>query len=215
LNNPLEGILTYAKLIRKRMLKPDLSEEQKNEIIEELVMIANETARCGNIVKNLLLFSRKKVGEFKENNIRMIIEQSTKLVEHHLKMHNVALKFSWDDDLPIVVCDSEQILQALLALEINAVEAMAQEGTLSINVKKGEGENYIITLSDTGFGIRPEDMEHIFEPFYTTKKEGKGTGLGLAVVYGIIERHNGTITVASEMNKGTTFTITLPLKREE
>jgi two-component system NtrC family sensor kinase len=196
------------------MLKNDLTEEQKTEVVEELTMIADETARCGNIVKNLLLFSRKKVGEFKENNIRTIIEQSTKLVEHHLKMHNVALNFICNDDIPLVVCDSEQILQALLALEINAVEAMSQEGTLTIAVKNGGKEDYIITLSDTGYGIRQEDMEHIFEPFYTTKKEGKGTGLGLAVVYGIIERHNGTITVASEVNKGTTFTITLPLKRE-
>ncbi|MFZ4620991.1 MAG: sensor histidine kinase [Bacteroidota bacterium] len=214
LNNPLEGILTYAKLIKKRMLKQDLTEEQKTEIVEELTMIADETARCGNIVKNLLLFSRKKVGEFRENDIRAIVEQSTKLIEHHLKMHNVKLNFTCADDIPMVVCDSEQILQALLALEINAVEAMANEGLLSIDIKKGEKDDYIIALTDTGNGIRPEDMEHIFEPFYTTKKEGKGTGLGLAVVYGIIERHNGRITAASEVNKGTTFTITLPIKRD-
>ncbi len=214
LNNPLEGILTYAKLIRKRMQKQDLTEEQKTEIIDELTMIADETARCGNIVKNLLLFSRKKVGEFKENDIRAIIEQSTKLVEHHLKMNNISLRYSAEEDLPQAVCDSEQILQALLALEINAVESMAHDGELSITVRKGEKNDCIITVGDTGVGIRPEDMEHIFEPFYTTKKEGKGTGLGLAVVYGIIERHHGTITVSSELNKGTTFTITLPLKRD-
>ncbi len=214
LNNPLEGILTFAKLIRKRMNKPDLTEEGKNEIIAELTMIADETARCGNIVKNLLLFSRKKVGEFIENDIRALVEQSTKLIEHHLKIHNIILQQSMDDRLSFVVCDSEQILQALLALEINAVEAMPHEGKLSIEAKK-TGENELtIALSDTGIGIRDEDLPHIFEPFFTTKKEGKGTGLGLAVVYGIIERHNGKITVVSQVNNGTTFTITLPIHRE-
>jgi two-component system NtrC family sensor kinase len=177
-------------------------------------MIADETARCGEIVKNLLLFSRKKVGEFKENNIRALVDQSVKLIEHHLKMHNVVLHQTFDDRLSVVVCDSEQILQAFLALEINAVEAMPNEGKLSIEVKK-TGENELtIALSDSGIGIRNEDLPHIFEPFFTTKKEGKGTGLGLAVVYGIIERHNGKITVVSEVNKGTTFTITLPINQE-
>ena len=214
LNNPLEGILTFAKLIRKRMNMPDLTEEGKTEIIGELTMIADETARCGEIVKNLLLFSRKKVGEFKENNIRALVDQSVKLIEHHLKMHNVVLHQTFDDRLSVVVCDSEQILQAFLALEINAVEAMPNEGKLSIEVKK-TGENELtIALSDSGIGIRNEDLPHIFEPFFTTKKEGKGTGLGLAVVYGIIERHNGKITVVSEVNKGTTFTITLPINQE-
>lgn len=214
LNNPLEGILTFAKLIRKRMNKPDLSEETKNEIISELTMIADETARCGNIVKNLLLFSRKKVGEFNENDIRGLVEQSTKLIEHHLKMHNIVLQQSFDGQLSFVECDSEQILQALLALEINAVEAMSNEGKLSIEVKKIGTNELTIAVSDTGLGIRDEDLPHIFEPFFTTKKEGKGTGLGLAVVYGIIERHNGKITVASEINKGTTFTISLPIQRK-
>lgn len=213
LNNPLEGILTFAKLIRKRMNTPSLTEEQKNEIVGELTMIADETARCGNIVKNLLLFSRKKVGEFKENNIRTLVEQSTKLIDHHLKMNNISLRQTFGDDIPLVVCDAEQIQQALLALEINAVEAMQNEGMLEISVRKISEQELQILISDSGSGIRDEDLPHIFEPFYTTKKEGKGTGLGLAVVYGIIERHNGRIEAVSEINKGTTFTITLPIQR--
>ena len=214
LNNPLEGILTYAKLIRKRISAPGLSEEQKSEIVDELTMIANETSRCGNIVKNLLLFSRKKVGEFKENDLRAIVEQCTKLIEHHLKMNNILLQQSFSDDLPHVVCDAEQVQQALLALEINAVEAMSNEGTLTVAVRRLSEQEVTVSLSDTGIGIRSEDLPHIFEPFFTTKKEGKGTGLGLAVVYGIVERHNGKIEVSSEPNKGTTFTITLPIQRE-
>jgi len=212
LNNPLEGILTYAKLIRKRMNRPGLTEEEQTEIVSELTMIADETARCGNIVKNLLLFSRKQVGEFKQNDIRMLVEQSAKLMEHHLKMNNIVQRINYADPLPLVVCDGEQIQQALLALQINAVESMQSEGTMEIVALKASDDTVTITISDTGIGIRSEDLPHIFEPFFTTKKEGKGTGLGLAVVYGIIERHHGTITVVSEPNKGTTFTITLPIQ---
>ncbi len=215
LNNPLEGILTYAKLIRKRVADPNLTEEQKSEIASELTMIANETTRCGNIVKNLLLFSRQKVGEFKENNIQLIVEQSIKLIDHHLKMHNITLSTKFDDHLPLVHCDAEQIQQALLALQINAVEAMPNGGELRIAVLYDAGKTVTIKIEDTGTGIRNEDMPHIFEPFYTTKREGKGTGLGLAVVYGIIERHNGKISVTTEVNKGTTFSLLLPIEPKE
>ncbi|NUN68469.1 MAG: HAMP domain-containing protein [Bacteroidetes bacterium] len=215
LNNPLEGILTYAKLIRKRLNASGgtLSDEQRKEVVEELSMIADETARCGNIVKNLLLFSRRKVGEFKRNDLRGLVEQSAKLVEHHLKMHNIARQMELSDGLPEVECDGEQIQQMLLALQINAVEAMQNEGTLTITLRRISEGVVMLTVGDTGVGIRPEDLPHVFEPFYTTKKEGKGTGLGLAVVYGIVERHHGTITVDSAPNKGTTFTIHLPIDR--
>jgi signal transduction histidine kinase len=129
-------------------------------------------------------------------------------------MNNILLQQSFSDDLPHVVCDAEQVQQALLALEINAVEAMSNEGTLTVAVRRLSEQEVTVSLSDTGIGIRSEDLPHIFEPFFTTKKEGKGTGLGLAVVYGIVERHNGKIEVSSEPNKGTTFTITLPIQRE-
>ncbi len=215
LNNPLEGILTYAKLIRKRIASEQLDQSQKDEIQAELKMIADETARCGNIVKNLLLFSRNKSGEFKLYDLREIVEQSSKLIGHHLKMNNITLRQSFDHQLPQVRCDREQIQQALLAMQINAVESIQRDGSISISVKRS-GDNAVeINLSDSGAGIRSEDLPHIFEPFFTTKKEGNGTGLGLAVVYGIVERHHGTIDVTSEPNKGTTFTITLPLGQDE
>ena len=211
LNNPLEGILTYAKLIRKRVSNPVLSDGEKNEIASELTMIANETTRCGNIVKNLLLFSRQKVGEFKENDIRLIVEQSIKLIDHHLKMNNIALSTHIDEHVPAIRCDAEQIQQALLALQINAVEAMPSGGSLKIDVIAEPGKNVTIKIGDTGTGIDEGDLSHIFEPFFTTKHEGKGTGLGLAVVYGIIERHGGTIKVDTHPGEGTTFSLILPI----
>jgi signal transduction histidine kinase len=109
------------------------------------------------------------------------------------------------------MCDENQIQQALVALFVNAVESMAGGGTISVGVAQSNGnDEIIITIADTGVGIFPEDLPHIFEPFFTTKENGKGVGLGLSVVYGIIERHNGTISVSSEHGKGTLFTLKLP-----
>lgn len=212
LNNPLEGILTYAKLIKRRILKVEFPEDAKAEICEELTIIADETSRCGNIVKNLLLFSRRRVGELREHNIRDLVQQTAKLMDHHLMMHSVTFTVEFADPLPSIQCDGQQITQALMALEINAVEAMPQGGELRIAVAAPNPGAITIAVGDSGCGISPDVMPHIFEPFYTTKKEGKGTGLGLAVVYGIIERHGGKIDVKSSPTEGTTFIITLPLR---
>jgi two-component system, NtrC family, sensor kinase len=211
LNNPLEGILTYAKLLRKKIERGFPSPESIPEMVSELTLIADETARCGNIVKNLLLFSREKVGEFKDSDLHVIIERSLKLIDHHLKMNNIRSQVEIEEKPVILFCDAYQLEEALLALEINAVEAMPAGGTFHISVKEIDYLNAVqIDVSDTGTGIKEEDMPHVFEPFYTTKKDGKGTGLGLSVVYGIIERHSGTISVESKPGIGTTFIITLP-----
>jgi two-component system NtrC family sensor kinase len=211
LNNPLEGILTYAKLIKRRLEKGAPTDEGRTDIVNELTMIANETARCGNIVKNLLLFSRQKVGEFVSVDIRMTIDQSMKLMEHHFKMHNTKVTASLGDHPVELVCDPNQIEQALLAIEINAVEAMPEGGTIRIALFDDTPTNTVrIEISDTGIGIGKDDLPHIFEPFYTTKHDGKGTGLGLAVVYGIVERHGGVVQVDTKSREGTTFIIKLP-----
>jgi two-component system, NtrC family, sensor kinase len=211
LNNPLEGVLTYAKLLRRRLEKGGLSDDGRENMIKELTTIADETARCGNIVKNLLLFSRQKVGEYTDVDIRSAIDQSLTLMEHHFKMHNIKIA-AFLGDVPLTLtCDPNQIEQALLAIEINAVEAMPEGGTIRIALfDDALTDSVRIEISDTGIGIGDEDMPHIFEPFYTTKHDGKGTGLGLAVVYGIIERHGGSIRVDSKVQEGTTFIITLP-----
>jgi signal transduction histidine kinase len=150
------------------------------------------------------------VGEFRSIDLRSIIDQSVKLIEHHLKMHNVAVAMELGSNPMMCYCDHDQIEQALLALEINAVEAMPEGGTLKIVVEGGEADFVRLSIGDTGIGIRDEDLPHIFEPFYTTKKDGKGTGLGLSVVYGIVERHGGTVNVQTKVQEGTTFTLSLP-----
>ncbi len=216
LNNPLEGVLTYAKLLKRTVKEGTLTSEAATEIQSELSIIADETARCGNIVKNLLLFSRQKVGEFVEDDIRIAIDRSLKLMDHHLQMHNIRLEKDFESEQLMLFCDPQQIEQALLAIEINAVEAMPDEGVLRVSAHRLAGSDSIqIIISDTGIGISEEALPHIFEPFFTTKENGKGTGLGLAVVYGIVERHAGTINVQSQVHGGTSFTIILPRTNPE
>jgi signal transduction histidine kinase len=128
-----------------------------------------------------------------------------------MKINNIKLELNVNVAERSLIADPDQLEQAFLAISINAIEAMPGGGTLRVGVNSAENTDaFVIRFTDSGFGIREEDLPHIFEPFYTTKHDGKGTGLGLAVTYGIIERHGGTIQVISNTNTGTTFTITLP-----
>lgn len=211
LNNPLEGILTYAKLIAKRLRKREELSEIMKEMLDDIELIISETERCGNIVKNLLLFSRKQVGEFETISVAQVITKAVRLIQHHLKISKVDLETKFPEEDITIYCNSNQLQQALIALMVNAVEAMPDGGTITVAVEKDDvNGNIMIKVSDTGVGISEEDLPHIFEPFFTRKKEGKGVGLGLSIVYGIVERHGGNISVDSELGVGTTFTITLP-----
>jgi two-component system NtrC family sensor kinase len=211
LNNPLEAILTYAKLIARRIRKNESTTPIDRQTLEDIEIIARETDRCGNIVKNLLLFSRKQVGEFNVAPVKQIVERATQLVQHHLTISNVQLLASFQSETIMLVCDENQMQQALVALLVNGVEAMPEGGTIHLDIAQADPDGEVsITVSDTGVGILPEDLPHIFEPFFSTKKEVKGVGLGLSVVYGIVERHGGKIAVTSTPGKGTTFTLTFP-----
>ncbi|MBI4547574.1 MAG: HAMP domain-containing histidine kinase [Ignavibacteriae bacterium] len=210
LNNPLEAILTYAKLVARRLRKDEALLQANKQTLEDIELIAKETDRCGTIVKNLLLFSKKQVGEFGLAPVKHIVEQAANLVHHHCEISNVRMSVSCDSDVTLL-CDENQIIQALVALLVNAVEAMPEGGTITVDVKQSaHGDEVLIAVSDTGVGIAQEDLPHIFEPFFTTKKDGKGVGLGLSVVYGIAERHGGKISAISVQSKGTTFTLSLP-----
>jgi two-component system NtrC family sensor kinase len=177
---------------------------------EDLDLIIREVQRCGNIVKNLLLFSKKQVGEFGVAPVAGIVEQAVRLVQHHFAISGVSFQQEVRVPDASILCDGNQIQQALLALFVNAVEAMNGGGTLRLVVDRDAAGSTIISVADTGTGIAAEELPHIFEPFYTTKKEGSGVGLGLSVVYGIVERHGGTVSVQSEPGKGTVFTLTFP-----
>jgi two-component system NtrC family sensor kinase len=208
LNNPLEGILTYSKLIGRRLRKVDSKSAEVEQTIEDIELIQRETARCGNIVKNLLLFSKKQVADYALVPVRQIVDKAEQIVKHHFAISNVQFEALLPPEDLALLCDENQIEQALVALFINAVEAMPGGGKLIVEVKQDPHEGGLnILVKDSGVGITTEDLPHIFEPFYTTKKNGQGVGLGLSVVYGILERHGGRLSVVSEVGRGTKFTM--------
>ncbi|MGQ9644751.1 MAG: sensor histidine kinase, partial [Ignavibacterium sp.] len=211
LNNPLEGILTYSKLVSKKLEKLD-DKEKYEDIIKILQLISDESSRCGRIVKDLLHFSHQDELKFVHSSIKDIVNRAIKLMSHHFQINNVKIKLDFKIDDIYVECDAQRIEQALIAILVNAVEAMPEGGTITISVAK-EFDNAIIRISDEGKGIPPEVLPYIFEPFFTTKDKVKDTGLGLAVVYGIIQQHSGKVFVEQTSIKGTTFKVSLPINR--
>jgi two-component system NtrC family sensor kinase len=216
LNNPLEGILTFAKLLIKRIQKSGLAQEEKEGFTQDLQLIADEAARSGNIVKDLLIFSRQRAVAFQRAKLRPIVGRCSLLVNHHAKMHGTELRTSCPDTAEID-CDPGQIQQLMIAMLVNAIEAIPpaserkEPGVVTLQVIPSDGgEDLVLRIADNGMGMTDEVKAHIFEPFFTTKSEGKGVGLGLAIVYGIVERHRGVIDVETGPGKGALFTITLP-----
>src|SRR5450631_77463 len=210
-NNPLSGILTYAKLIRKWVGSGQAEHEKRDEAMECLELIASESRRCGDLIKNLLTLSRTAPMNVQSTNLHAVIDRCLMLVRHQLELGGVEVQLKLAKEVPPVPCDPAQIEQVLLALVINAKDAMPRGGNLWIETRLSNDELEIeIQVRDDGAGIAPDVLSHIFEPFLTTKESGHGVGLGLAISRGIVERHNGRIEVHSELGRGTTFTVTLP-----
>lgn len=212
INNPLSGILTYSKLLRKWVERGEAANEKRAETSQCLELIAAESRRCGDLVKNLLMFSRTSAVNIQPTDISAVIGRAVRLVQHQLELGNVHLEADLPADLPPVLCDPPQIEQVLLALIQNAIDAMPKGGNLWIrgrlDASKAELE---LEVRDDGMGIPADILPQIFEPFLTTKESGHGVGLGLAISRSIIEQHNGKIEVHSEAGKGTKFTLTLPV----
>lgn len=213
LNNPLAGMLTYARLIRRELDQQPLDSPVREELGRYLEIVERECRRCGEIVKDLLTFARPSGMRMANVNINEIVKRTLVLVRHHLEMRGVQLQTQLLPDGSEIVADGDRIEQALLALLVNAVEAMEQlprgEGRLGVCLTAGADEVHVI-ISDNGVGIPPEVLPHIFEPFVSTKQKASGVGLGLAVVYGIVQRHGGSIEVESQPGRGTTFGVRLP-----
>jgi len=217
LNNPLAGIITYTKVLEKKVKNNVPSGEQQDKIIKDLELIRSESMRCGNIVRNLLAFTRGKSANFQEAQLEVIIDRSLDILRHHMQLAKVEMEKKISLTNKKIFCDPDQLLQALIALLVNAVEAMPQGGQLKISAEdsKNDPEQIIIKIQDSGVGIPAEIVDKIFEPFFTTKKDQKGVGLGLPVVYGIIQRHRGKIWVKSTIKEGTTFFIQLPARLDK
>jgi two-component system NtrC family sensor kinase len=215
-NNPLSGILTYAKLLSKWVGTGQAAREKREEALECLELMAAESRRCGELIKNLLALSRTTPMNVQSTDLNRIIDRSLLLVRHKLELSGIELQLKLADDLPPMRCDPSQIEQVLLALIMNAIDAMPQGGTLWLKTQlSNDATETEIEVRDNGCGIASEGLPHIFEPFFTTKEIGHGVGLGLAISRGIIEQHKGGISVQSKLGDGTTFTIMLPLQVED
>ncbi len=213
LNNPLSGIVTYSRVIARQVEKGMSPGEPQEKVMEELDLIRSESMRCGRIVKDLLTYARESPHEFKPEHLHDLIDRVTKLAGHHLELGSVEVNLLPGISDDTVVCDGDQIVQALLAMTINAVEAMPEGGELTVRTAPGESDadrTVTLAIEDTGTGIPEAIRGRIFDPFFSTKAETSGVGLGLAVVYGIVSRHGGTIRVDSGPGPGTTFLIELP-----
>ena len=210
INNPLAGVLTYAKLLKKRAAKePSVNSEN----IEMLDLIESESRRCGEIVRNLMTFGRPSSMNYKPADLNSVIDRCVRLVQHQLDLKNIELHLNLARDLASVRCDPGQIEQVLLALVMNAIDALPDGGTLTLATHKAPtGTDVQVEVRDDGVGMPPEVLKNMFEPFFTTKERGRGLGLGLAISRQIVERHQGKIEVKSEPGKGTQFTITLPMQ---
>jgi len=211
LNNPLAGILNYVRLMLKILKRGSLDQKNQEKFQRHLTLVESETSRCSKIVSNLLAFSRKSELELSEMSINELLEKCILLSQHKLTLQNIQIKTDLNPEIPKVLGDFNQTQQCVINLIFNAIDAMPDGGILTIISSFDIDQGMVkIKIEDTGWGIPSKDLHHIFDPFYSTKSEGKGLGLGLSMVYGIIDRHKGTITVDSEVGKGTVFTVSLP-----
>lgn len=211
INNPITSIVTFNKLILSYLRENKMPVEGSAGFERYLDLSIREALRCGSIVNNLLTFARQKSVEAKDMDLIEVVKTIMMLTKHQLESSQV----EYEENLPkapFKICgDSAQIQQCLMNLIFNAIESMPEGGKLTISGGLDDGEGMVwLTVADNGQGIKPEDLPHIFEPFYSTKVDGKGVGLGLSMTYGIIREHNGAIEVSSKPGKGTVFKIKLP-----
>jgi len=219
-NNPLAGIMVYVKLLLKKYKERKIQTENTEK---QLLKMEKELDRTTRIIRNLLDFARQSEPNIRPVDINKVLEAALLLVGHQIDLENIKLEKKSDAHLPLVLADFDKIQQVLINIIMNAIQAMPDGGNLTIAISVAKGirmgellkDTIRIDISDTGVGITKENMSKLFTPFFTTKEKGKGVGLGLPVVHGIIEQHNGKIKVESEPNVGTTFSIYLEVMDEK
>ena len=211
INNPLSGILVYAKLVYKQINNQDIDPLKKENILKYLRMIETETKRCGDIVKGLLDFSKSDQKDFEAVHIHDVLNKTYELMIHPMKIANINFLTDFSAKSDLVFCNPNQIKQACVAILVNASEAVTENGEVIFRTTNMDADHICIEISDNGVGIAPENISHVFEPFFSTKQSTSGIGLGLSIVHGIVQNHKGKIDLKSESGKGTTFIITFPL----
>ena len=214
INNPLATIAACAESMEQRVEEGSFdSSDSVQDLSEYLGLIKSEAFRCKTITTDLLDFSRVRTGERSPVDAGDIVRSAANLISHQKRGKNIDQDLEIASNIPLVAGDAGQIQQAIIALATNAIDAMPEGGTLTFRAAC-RGNRVLIEVEDTGHGIPQENVSKVFEPFFTTKEVGKGTGLGLAVCYGIVSEHGGRISVRSNVGKGTTFSIFLPVSAE-
>lgn len=213
INNPVSGVLNLAMLMQRIMKEDGVPKERVEEFRKYLAQVVSETARVGRIVQDLLAFSRRSKPFRAKIDFNGMIRSTLSLLDHKIKLAGVRVDLQLQSDLPAVHCDGSQMQQVVINLIMNGAEAAQGKPDGSVIVRtvcSPTGDQLLFTVTDNGEGIPEENLSKIFSPFFTTKGEGKGVGLGLAVVFGIIEAHKGDIDVKSVLKEGTSFIVTLP-----
>jgi two-component system NtrC family sensor kinase len=211
INNPLSGILVYTKLLYKQLSNPELDETKRSSMLKHLKLIENETKRCGDIVKGLLDFSRKDQDNFEHKHLHEILKETCEIMTHPIKIANITFLKDFSAGSDQIYCSPNQIKQACIAILVNATEAVLENGEITLTTRNPDEDTIKLEITDNGLGISSEDLPHIFEPFFSTKQDASGIGLGLAIVHGIVQSHNGKIQVKSELGHGTTISVIFPL----
>jgi two-component system NtrC family sensor kinase len=205
INNPLGGILALTALTLEDVKADDPNRENLEEVVKQ-------TQRCRDIVKGLLEFARHSEVNMELVDLNKILQDTLSLVSKQAQFLNVTVVRNWDLQLPPVMADKSQLQQVFMNILVNAVQAMEEKGTITLTTRPSAPDNSVeVLISDTGRGMPLEKIDHIFDPIFTTKGSWQGTGLGLSIAYGIITSHRGSISVKSEVGKGCTFTIRLPV----
>jgi two-component system, NtrC family, sensor kinase len=215
INNPVSGVLNLSILLERLMASGEFPLGREAEFRKYLSQISGETARVGRIVTDLLAFSRRSKPQRVPGDLNKLVHSTLRLVGHKLQLMNAETILELQENLPLIECDPSQIQQVILNLLLNGAQAMQPKGGGELTIRTrllAGGDNVELCVRDTGEGIAPENLSKIFDPFFTTKAEGKGVGLGLAVLYGIVKAHDGEVEVTSQRNEGSSFSVTLPIK---
>jgi len=211
LKNPLSIILQGIAYVQ--------SSVEDGTLIDACDRIKKSAIRADTVIHNLLSFSRQAPPSFSEEDMNIVIEESLAMVEHQLNLQNIEVIRDYSRRIPKVSVDGNQIKEVFINIFINAADAMKDGGTITLTTTAGTGKNgqpcVEVAITDTGTGIPEEILENVFDPFFTTKRDSGGTGLGLSVTKGIIDRHHGSIVINSKVGAGTTVTITLPCNPPE
>jgi two-component system, NtrC family, sensor kinase len=212
INNPIQGLLTFSHLMKEMLAADSVTKTDIDKLRGFTRIMAEELERCGKIISGLLSFSRESPKAFRAVDLNEVVATVSDLIRHRIELQDLQFKLHLSSEPLFVNADKNRLQQCFLNLVFNAIEAMGPGGRLQIvssfNRNKQAAE---VQIQDSGQGIAKQHLSHIYDPFFTTKPMGEGTGMGLSIVYGVVKHHRGEITVDSEIDKGTTFTVQLPL----